>query len=87
VETTCALPIRFHTYVSRAAPNVVTSIGKRSRGAVNAQPVLRGEDTEVRRQESDKGDATPNLFLKHRNATLADVLRQMKHLNKHLENT
>jgi hypothetical protein len=40
----------------------------------------------VRRQESDKRDATPNLFLKHRDATLADVLRQMKHL-KHASET
>jgi len=39
-----------------------------------------GEDTEAKQQNARR-DATPDLLLKHPNATLATyVLRQMKHL-------
>jgi hypothetical protein len=38
----------------------------------DAQPASgEGEDTEARQQKSDEGDATPDLLLKHRGATLA----------------
>jgi hypothetical protein len=38
----------------------------------DAQPAPKGgEDTEAWRQKSDEGDATPDLLLKHQDATLA----------------
>jgi hypothetical protein len=37
----------------------------------DAQSVPGGGDTEVRQQNSENGDTTPDLLLKHRDTTLA----------------
>jgi hypothetical protein len=54
---------------------VVTPAFRRGGGAANTQPMLGGGggDTEakVRQQKSEDRDATPDLFLKHLDTTLA----------------
>jgi hypothetical protein len=50
----------------------VTSIEKEGDGAADAQPASGGGgDTKERQQKSEERDATPNLLLKHPDATLA----------------
>jgi hypothetical protein len=87
----CMRPIRSHTQAwPAAAAGGYASIQKKGEGAVDSQPALgQWGDTEamVRQQKNEDRDATPNLLLKHPDATLATyVWRQMKHI-KHAYET
>jgi len=43
-------------------------------GAADAQPAPGGGDTEAMQQKARRKDATPDLLLKHSNATLATYI-------------
>jgi hypothetical protein len=77
VESSCSHPLCFSraTCSSRWLQQVATPASKRGVGAADAQPIPGGGggDTEakVRQQKSEDRDATPDLLLKHPDATLA----------------